>query len=458
MSLLSLKKRARVGLAGIAGVEPDLDFAESSGSPCKYAGMNNASHTMTKLMYTHVTASSTPALKHACRITVAAHWPGSVYVYVPDRVSDPFVDMLTATLQPVVAIDMAKLFSTSARLGSLRCGRGTIRVRVSAAGDSIEVTGCPAKIVRGSNAFSGMNNVRLVKSFLAEVAKALSAAAVSGPPLHMYVAAVARIDLTVMIDLGDPVLAWAVFAMLRMLLRCRFPVIEGERARDFLDRVLYANTIQLGSYGEDFSVKVYRKSVEQAQDPECDPEIDVDNDTCIRLEITSSSVYAGKVRGSDKPLSLPELVKHAREIFDSITSGLVLMTRQCTPLKRVKSPVPEYPEAYEAWLVHGWTKQLYRGETGKVLRAFRDIGIDLVEPPVPERDRDRFAVALGVGVGDLLDWSRVRRVKPAPPTAVPQGSQPGLGGLGPGSVSSRCERLPARPPEASVTVGSGVWQ
>ncbi|MEN9307085.1 MAG: Phage replication protein [Fibrobacterota bacterium] len=409
---------------------------------------------MAKITNTNAVTVNTSVLDRASRITVDAHWPGSVYVHVPDRESDPFVDMVTATLQPVVAIDMAKLFSTSARLGSLRCGRGTISVRV--AGDAIEVQGCPAKILRGSNAFPGMNNVRLVKSFLAEVAKALSAAAVSGPPLHMYVAAVARIDLTIMIDLGDPVLAWAVFAMLRMLLRCRFPVIEGEHARDFLYRVLYANTIQLGSYGEDFSVKVYCKSVEQAQDPECDPEIEVGADTCIRIEITSTSAYASKLLGHDKPLSLPELVKHAREIFDGITSGLVIMNRQCTPLKRVKSPVPEYPEAYEAWLVHGWTKQLHRGETGKVLRAFRDIGIDLVEPPVPERDRDRFAVALGVGVGDLLDLSRVRRVKPATPAAVPQGSQPGLGGLGPGSASSRRERLPAGPPEASVAAGSGV--
>lgn len=443
---MSLKTRARW-----PGRCPAFVWAWSKPVVRKYPVMQKPS-SLTRRFSVHTATTS------LTRVTVFSHRPGSGRVDVPDVLSDPFVDLVTMELRPVVETNMTQLFRGITRIGRLRCGRGTIHVQVSSAGDSIEVKGCPAKILRGSNAYPGMCNVRLIKSFLAEVAKALSDAAESGPSLCLYVAAVSQIDLTIMVDLGDPVLARAVFAMLRMVLRCRFPEIEGEHARDFLARVLYANTIWYRNNSGDTLIKIYRKSVEQKQDPNCDPEIDLDNDTSIRIEITLSSTYAAKLLGREKPLSLPELIKHARALFDVVTRRFVIMSRQCMPLKRVKSPVPEYPDAYEAWLLHGWTNKLYPGDATAVVCAYRDRGIDLAEPPVPERDRDRFAIALGVGVVDLLDLDRVRRIKPSASAAAPQGSQLGQGGLGTGSAPSRRENLSAGLPGApAATAEAGVW-
>jgi hypothetical protein len=338
----------------------------------------------------------------------------------------PFPDQVTMRLSGN-GVDLATVFGgCREKLRALTCGQGSIRGKLDHG--HLVLSASPLQIVQGQNNFPMYCNGELMTRFLAEVELALCGLVQINNTLDLYVNEVPRIDFTYMVRFESVAEAKAVFRMLRMLLRCfrvsRYSSNSGSVLGRLRARSLYNNTIVFDLYSDVVSLKIYRKSGV----PEST--LSADDDVYIRFEVTVSSTCAPKLVGIDRELSLLDLMNYAGDIFAAVMSGCCIMKRQLKTMRPVRSPVPEYAAAYDAWFLHGWTKDLYKTGAAEIVRAYRAVGIDLTEPPVPARVAERFRTAMHITVDDLLDPARVvsapQWILPGPPAPPkPRMSTPG---------------------------------
>jgi len=318
--------------------------------------------------------------------------------------TDPFVDQVTLRYRPRDPVDLTVIFGPRARwqMRDLACGSGSVSVRVQP--DYLTVSASPVKVAHGVNAFPQNSNHFLLTTFLRELSVALSQLAAAD--VHLILDGIIRTDLTIMADVGDPAYAQLLYDLLRLILRCTKP---GDADGHFWVRSTYDNSIIFGRYGGLYSVKLYRKSALLSSG------LDPIRDRWIRIEVTVSGRGAAELLEQDDLPSLETILASSRRLFDAIASGFSLMAKQLRSSHRPSSPLYEgnLPAAFHAWIEHGFQPTMYPPQDIRsTVLAYRGVGIDLLQPPLPLRASDHLRPALRTTLADLLDPKCVTLVGP----------------------------------------------
>jgi hypothetical protein len=348
-------------------------------------------------------------------------------IYIPDLVNveshldDPFPDCVGVRLRcSNTSVDLRRVFKLGWSWNNVECGtsrgwnnveRKRPRIRVLVQRNCIHVKGSPLSVVQGHNAFPFRSNYVLVCSFFRYVAQAITEHLRPGfTGIKLHEDGVFQVDLCAMHDLGSVLAREQIHRYFRSSLRLQ--QLESDL---FRSRMIYDNSIEFASYADDWSVKAYIKALHPNYSKF------QDRDRWIRYEVTTNATSAPKLAALGNPnldrtkikYTLADILNNARAIYDGGVSRLQLMSRQYQPERLTARPPvqePKYWPAWHAWIRNAWSRDLYpAAKVTEVVRAYRDVGIDLDELPQSSHERDRVRDVLGCELADIFDPGRRTR-------------------------------------------------